>query len=477
MPPRLVSRSVAVAIGSLFLATQSSSAIAATASGLPAPVAAGNSAANIPLNGADKRVLVRWVARSTGTLTALHLRLQANGSDCRLDGKTGYGLGNGGSWDVTTYPVLPDGRPDESRPLGSQRFRPCEAPLDVADPRQGVVRIAMRLPVRSGSEYATVVRNDDADPVRNYTSTNFLYTKDGIIGANGRNERDRAATDSYYGLDPRELIGYSQDAGRTWWLPGGPYGAPGGKSFLPTYLQEYADGEITGQRFYYAAAATTTPRTMVFKNIKRAWTIRELGAYTPSQSSGALTLAINGETKATARVEGSGMLRAAVPPTTAKPGQTVTVTATGLTLQNVVADTAWGRLTGMHLATNPFYVQGEPNFTHAVPVYALPAYGSAEPAVTPPPPVVSQPPAPTPPPTPPPTPRPTPTPAPSSPPAAGKPAPTGSSSKGSKSRRAKSRRVKSKHQTRAQRRRAARRRAQQRRRARAARARRAHRHR
>jgi hypothetical protein len=344
----------------------------------PAPVAAGSSAANIPLNGAEKRVLVRWVARSTGTLTALHFRIQADGSACRHSGRTGYGRGDGGSWHVTTHPVLPDGQPDEATTLATQDVRPCDAPTSIVDVRQGIIRLPMRLAVARGTEYATVLRNDDAAPADNYTSPNFLYTSTGILGANGRNERSPLAPDAYYGLDPRELVGYSQDGGRSWALPGGPYGAPGGRSFLPTYLQEYAGGKIDGQPFYYATAASTAPRTMLFQNIRHPWVIRSLGAFTPRQGAGNLRLSVDGHVLATVPVSGTGMLRAAISPVTVSPGQVVRVTATGLTIQNIVADTAWGRLMGMHLASRPWRVEGEPNFTHAAPVYALPAYDASD---------------------------------------------------------------------------------------------------
>jgi hypothetical protein len=375
----------------------------AAAAAMPAPVAAGVSAGNIDLNSADRRVLVRWVARSTGTLTALHLRIQADGASCRQSGRTGYGLGNGGSWHVTTHPVLPDGRPDQSATLATQDFRPCEAALDVADVRQGIVRLAMRLDVTKGAEYATVIANADAAPSQNYTSANFLFTSTGLLGANGRNERSALADDAYYGLDPRELVGFSRDGGKTWALPGGPYGL--GKwtenpNFLPTYLQEYADGQITGQPYYYTAAASTADRTMVFSNITQRWVIRQLGAYTPTAGSGRLTLTVDGREAASAPVSGTGMLRAPIAPVTVSPGQVVRVTASGLTIQNIVADTAWGRLMGLHLASTPWKVEGEPNFSQAAPVYALPAYGTPEPAppvVTPPaaatPPATSPPPA------------------------------------------------------------------------------------
>ena len=361
------------------LATSLAAIVAAptSASALPAPVAAGSSAANIPLNGANKRVVMRWVARSTGTMRALHLRIQADGATCRLSGRTGYGLGNGGSWRVTTHPVLSDGRPDTSRTLSAYETRPCEADVSVVDVRQGVARIPMSLSVVKGGEYATVVRNTDALPNLNYTSTNFLYTRTGITGANGRNERSRTAPDGHYGLDPRELVGYTTD-GSSWALPGGPYGLPAGRNFLPTYLQEYSDGRVMGQPYYYASAASSADRTMVFGGITADWTIKELGAFSLQEGAGTLTLTVDGQTRARVAVSGAGMLRGAITPVTVRPGQTVKVTASGLSIQNVVADTAWGRLAGLHLAGKPWYVENEANFSHAAPVYALPAYRQVE---------------------------------------------------------------------------------------------------
>jgi hypothetical protein len=55
----------------------------------------------------------------------------------------------------------------------------------------------------------------------------------------------------------------------------------------------------------------------------------------------------------------------------------VKVTATGLTIQDVAADTVWARLAGMNLPSAPWRVQGDPNVSHAAPVYALPACGGA----------------------------------------------------------------------------------------------------
>jgi hypothetical protein len=182
-------------------------------------------------------------------------------------------------------------------------------------------------------------------------------------------------------------VGYSRDGGQTWALPGGPYGLPDGRNFLPTYLQEYADGQITGQPYYYASSAVNAERAMVFGNVRHSWVIRALGAYTPKDGSGKLSLTVDGREVASAPVSGSGMLRASISPVTVTVGQVVRVTATGLPIQDVVADTAWGRLVGLHLASKPWFVDGEPNFSHAAPVYALPAYGTpdSEPSPDPPP--------------------------------------------------------------------------------------------
>jgi hypothetical protein len=339
---------------------------------LSAPLAAGTSAGNIKLSSSQTRVMVRWVARATGTLDALHLRIQADGAACRQSGKTEYGLGDGGSWRVTTSPVLADGRPDDATTLRTDQLRPCQAPTRVVDLRQGVVRLPMGIAVKRGTEYATVIGNDDPDPANNYTSINFLFTSFGLVGANGRNERSMDAQDAYYGLDPRELVGYSLDSGRSWALPGGQYGARGGRSFLPTYLQEYSDGQVTGQPYYYATTASSAKRTMAFRSLRRPWTIRALGTFTSYPTKGTLVLTVDGHERARVALAGKGMLRSPITPVTVPIGQTVEVTASGLTIQDVVADTAWGQLAGLLSDGAPWRLEGAANRSEAAPIYALP---------------------------------------------------------------------------------------------------------
>ena len=343
-----------------------------SAEGLPAPFAAGDSAANMALSGSDAWVLLRWVARASGTLAALHLRIQADGSDCRRGVRTGYGEGDGGTWLVTTHPVRRDGTPDTRRAISSHSFRPCDAPASVVDVRQGVVRVPMRLPLRAGEERATVIRNADRVPSENFTSTNFLFSASGVSGANGRNERSARAEDAMYGLDPRELVGYSADGGRRWALPGGQYGRPAGRNFIPTYIQEYADGRVAGQPYYYAAEPSRAERTMTFAPARSRWVVRGLGTYTAGSGTGTLTLRVKGRERASAKVSGSGMLRAAIDPVEVNPGEVVSVTARGLTLRDVMADTAWGRVLSGHTDAAPWRIEGEDDFSRAAPVYPLP---------------------------------------------------------------------------------------------------------
>src|SRR4051812_23335792 len=80
--------------------------------------AAGDSAANIALDGAQKRVLLRWVAPRDGVVTRIWMHIKTEGSRCRA-GRAGYAAGSGGRWSLTTYAVTAGGQPDLQRPLAS----------------------------------------------------------------------------------------------------------------------------------------------------------------------------------------------------------------------------------------------------------------------------------------------------------------------------------------------------------------------
>ena len=159
-----------------------------------APLAAGDSAANIALDTARKRVLLRWVANDSGRLRRLYVRVKVEGSRCS-SGRKGYAAGSGGTAQAIVYPTRPDGRPDTTRELARASVEPCDAH------RGESLGFPLSLDVEAGDELATVVRNIDPQAERNWFSLNFLYEREGLVGPNARNERDPEAVGAEYGLD------------------------------------------------------------------------------------------------------------------------------------------------------------------------------------------------------------------------------------------------------------------------------------
>ena len=313
------------------------------------------------------------MADHTGLLQRLYFRVRVEGAPCK-PGRSGYALGTTGRMQVATYRVLPDGRPDLNARLALEEFVPC------ARQKEESVDVNLGFLVTKGAEYATVVKNVDSNPSGNFFSTNYLFAATGVVGANGRNERNPNATDAYYGRDPRELVGYTTDGGANWALPGGPYGDNQGRAFIPTYVQEYADGFRGGQPYYWAGD-TSSSVTMVFPNVPMPWTITQLGAYTTGDGSGTLRLVVNGAQRAQANLSGRGTLRAAITPVTVAPGSTVKVQSSGsLQLMEIHPDSLWARISRLGKGAR-FYLEGSPN--NVVPIYPLPMYqteASAPPA-------------------------------------------------------------------------------------------------
>jgi hypothetical protein len=347
-----------------------------------APFAAGTSASNFQFGSdacatsttclVNRRFLLRWVARHSGVLSTLYLEFKSSDSgtlNCPT-GQNGYGGGTSGIAQISTYPVKADGTPDMTHLLARTTLTPCAA----AD--GGSVGVPLGLTTAKGQEFATVVANVDPNPAINRFSINTLYDGNGLAGANGRNERSSTASDAYYGLDPRELIGSSTDGGATWQLP-----AP---RYVPTYVQVYADGYRDGQPFVYTTSgALSGTATMSFPNVPVAWTISQLGAYTVAPSSARVDLLVNDVVVASATLSGTGMLRAAITPVHVAAGSTVKVRTTagsgGLALQRLDADTTWkyGPVMTMGAGWRWQYVEqqgGGAAERAVVTVYPLPMY-------------------------------------------------------------------------------------------------------
>ncbi len=327
-----------------------------------APMAAGEAATSVRLDAAEKRVGVRWVARQTGTLATLHLRMRADGATGCPAGT--YGSGTGGRARVTTYAVHADGTPNEAIVRAEDEFSPCGRISG------GSSAVAMGIPVTRGEELFTVIRNVDANPTANAFSTSFLSSSDGVVGANGRNERDAGATDVFYGLDARELVGYSVNAGGVWQLPGGPTGA----KLVPTFLQDYGGARSVGQPYYYASALSGAV-VMEYGPAAAPWTLVALGAYLESAGTGEAVLLVDGVEKARVTLSGNGMVRAAITPVLVPAGARVRVTAVseagGLSLRKLHADSVWSQLAGLG-PSHPFRLVGDE--TLAAPLYPLPMF-------------------------------------------------------------------------------------------------------
>jgi hypothetical protein len=349
-----------------------------------APFAAGSSAGNLQLGpegcsqaacARNKRVMMRWVARHSGKLDALYLEFKSNESrpDNCVTAVNGYGGGTSGTALVQTYRVRPGGTPDFSHKLAEITFTPCDAAAD------GSVRIPIGFRTTRGEEFATVVRNADADPMHNYFSVNTLYEAAGVAGANGRNTRSPKAGNALYGLDPRELVVESMNGAKSWRF--------GDIRHLPTYVERYASGFRAGQPYLYATCpcpgAVTGEATMVFPRVPRAWKISELGAYTVADGQAEVDLLVNDEVKRSATLRGKGMLRAAIEPITVQAGSTVKVRTQagdgGLALQRIDADTPWKQGPILRLGARYLYYyaekQGGGDAADAVvTLYPLPMY-------------------------------------------------------------------------------------------------------
>jgi hypothetical protein len=340
------------------------SASPASADGIP--FAAGDSSANIPLKASNRWIANRWVADETGTIQKLYLRVRTAGATgCTDDPGTGYGAGSGGTWLVTTHPVTAAGTPRLGTVLASDVVSPC------GEKDGNSVGVDLGIRVTAGDVLATVVRNIDPSPGVNFASQNFLYASQGLVGANARNELGGSATDLYYGLEPREVVGYSSDGGLTWSMPGGPYPASvGGRAFIPTFIEQYATGTTAGQPFY-SSHLYDEPITMVYR-VRKATRITALGAYTSGPGSAAVTMSVDGSARRTATLSGTGHLEQRVDSITVEPGDEVELStragAGGLAIRQNYAGAVWARIAVLGTRRDS-YLAGRP--TYVAPLYPL----------------------------------------------------------------------------------------------------------
>lgn len=315
-----------------------------------APFGVGDSAGNIRLN-SRASAAIRWVARRNGIISRLWVKTKTVTHGGAAN--SSYYGGTTGLWQVDTYSTTPDGKPDLIHLVASEQFVPAARMLaddtPLGDPAGEAIAVKLNLAVTRGAEYITVFQNIDPQPSVNYASLNFLYSASGLQGAQGRNERNPAAPDELYGLDPRELVGGMYNG--TWYLPGnncGPFAR-----FLPTYVQQYSDGVAVGQPYYTGTSLAAGTPVKQHYLVSGDGTIAGVGAFLTATDGFTATISVNGKAGGAVFLFGAAdqFVSTALPqPLSVTAGSVVDITATPRvygSLKALYADSVFNRLVGL----------------------------------------------------------------------------------------------------------------------------------
>lgn len=300
--------------------------LGAAPSNIHMPVPAGDSSGNLQVK--DNKVFYRVAARETGYLEEFAIAVRAE-----TGAPASYFGGTGGTWLVRFYGVDSKGYPDFNNPLNAgESFNPRtrenadSTTYGTAD--NNLIVLPAGFYTKKGQLFTLVVSNTDASPLVNYASCNFVYNTNGLVGAQSRNELSDAATDVYYGLDPREGIGLIWGDGSTHFPCGSVVDASVIKH-VPCFIQGYSLGRRYGQPYFSvssiaAGAVSTTWRVPGLTNIKK------LGCFMTAGDSFTASLVVNGTTVAsgTLTTASGGFATVAITPVTVGPQDVVKVQAT-----------------------------------------------------------------------------------------------------------------------------------------------------
>jgi hypothetical protein len=359
----------------------------ADAAAAVAPFGVGDSAGNIRLNSSGQ-VAIRWVTRRSGTISRLWVKTKTVTHGGAAD--SSYFAGTTGLWQVNTYTTTTSGKPDTNHLLASERFVPSVRmqadSTPMGNPTGEAIGLKLNLAVTRGTEYITVFQNVDTNPSVNYASLNFLYSVSGLQGAQSRNERDPAAPDALYGLDPRELVGGTYNG--TWYLPGNNYGAFA--KFLPTYVQQYSDGVTTGQPYYTGASLAAGAFVQQRYVVSGGRSIVGVGAYLTAADGFTATISVNGTSRGSVPLSGKAdqfVSAALAQPLEVAAGTVVDITATPRaagSLKSLYADSVFAQLMGLGASYTWSFTATPVRTVPLYPVYGA-GFGDESTAYTPPP--------------------------------------------------------------------------------------------
>lgn len=361
------------------------SSVAKRASGpkaMRAPFAAGTSAGNLKLKYAGMRVVMRWVARETGTLDKFWIKTKA----LPADGSSYVGGTTANwSWIVKHHPVnQATGFFDPATVLATETFNPNTRQYADGDSQDlQAIGLVCGFAVVKGHMYATTIEPDNADPTTDYASWNNLYTSDGGEGAQTRNVLDKDVYDAFMGIDPRETMGGCPSDGSAQAYPANNFNYPGPFSkHTPTYIQFYADGTAVGQPYYTASSLSAgTAQTMTYQ-VLRPTVLTHMGAFLRAADSFPAVLKVNGTTEATVTIASSGIknVRVKLPsPVPVAPSDVITIefTPAAASMAANYSDTAFRQIMANQDTTGPYFLVS--NDVRVAPIFPLPWLPAYEP--------------------------------------------------------------------------------------------------
>ena len=203
----------------------------AVAIGAPQPASA---ARDIPVAGAgvndqnlknsNWRYAIRFVVDEDTSMYRFMSGFKAMGANgvFASQGSGTYGRGDGGLVRAQLVTVKADGTPNTANVLGQetvsaqQRYAESKSEYGVGGVTQFWHFNMGGVQLKRDTMYAMVYSNVSPDPANNYFSTNSPTMKESEVGPNGRNNLDPNAPGAIGGLDAREAVAWSTDAGSSW---------------------------------------------------------------------------------------------------------------------------------------------------------------------------------------------------------------------------------------------------------------------
>ncbi|HEX2670885.1 MAG TPA: hypothetical protein VHM25_08435 [Polyangiaceae bacterium] len=297
-----------------------------------------------PLKSASYRALLRFVPDATITIDRFYFGFKLRGASCWDSGNAGYGAGDGGTLhaslvDIDEATGLPTTELVGETVNGCTRHEEA-AEFVGSDPVMVWVNTPATL--QAGKLYALIVSNTHPQPANNFFSFNMPLADTALAGPHAKNELDQNASGGILGLDPREHVAWSQDAGKTW-----EYGSLNGQyrsymndhdtahpaTRMPQYGFRLANGEMLGVQPYYAYSTDCASCSVTYANARQARGFVELGGFTASGTNVG-TLSIKNETTgkelSCTPPQGYGFRTCALPePLSVGIGESYTVSTTG----------------------------------------------------------------------------------------------------------------------------------------------------